>query len=155
MSWQNLDKGNLLQPSSAYTRESENCWPGLWLPWIMYQNVLPAVFCDAAHYFDLEFNKKGLLQAHSVHKRHHGSLSSPYLYKPLFFLPLAHCEHYTLQFTGHSTLDCTVGRIVSVWYSVLVHFVVCTSYKLSSVCIIFWYLVGVKQFFWGERWHSP
>ena len=38
MSWKNLDKDNLLQPSSASTRESENCWPGLWLPWIICCN---------------------------------------------------------------------------------------------------------------------
>ena len=31
MSWPALDKGNLLKPSSASTRESENSWPGLWL----------------------------------------------------------------------------------------------------------------------------
>ena len=35
MSWPALDEGNLLQPSSASTMESENCWPGLWLPWII------------------------------------------------------------------------------------------------------------------------
>ena len=32
MSWPALDKGNLLQPSSASTRESENSWPKLWPP---------------------------------------------------------------------------------------------------------------------------
>ena len=31
MSWPALNKGNLLQPSSASTRESENSWQGLWL----------------------------------------------------------------------------------------------------------------------------
>ena len=31
MSWPALDKGNLLQPSSASTRERGNSWPGLWL----------------------------------------------------------------------------------------------------------------------------
>ena len=31
MSWPALDKENLLQPSLASTRESENSWPGLWL----------------------------------------------------------------------------------------------------------------------------
>ena len=30
MSWPLLDKGNLLQPSSVSTRESENSWTGLW-----------------------------------------------------------------------------------------------------------------------------
>ena len=28
MSWQNLDKGSLFQPSLASTRESKNCWSG-------------------------------------------------------------------------------------------------------------------------------
>ena len=35
MSWPALDKGNLFQPSSASTRESEKSWPGLWLPWLL------------------------------------------------------------------------------------------------------------------------
>ena len=54
MCWQNIDKGNLLQPSSASTRESENCWPGLWLPLIIccifrYPKVC---YHDAAHSLD-------------------------------------------------------------------------------------------------------
>ena len=36
--WQSLDKENLLKPFSASTRESENCWPGLCLPWIICYN---------------------------------------------------------------------------------------------------------------------
>ena len=54
MSWPALVKGNLLQPSSASTRESENCWPGLWLPWIICCNsgYSQLCFCDAAHSFD-------------------------------------------------------------------------------------------------------
>ena len=46
MSWPALDKGNLLQPSSASTRESENSWPGLWLScllsrltWVAAENM--------------------------------------------------------------------------------------------------------------------
>ena len=35
ISWPALDKRNLLQPSSASTRESENSWPGLWLPCLL------------------------------------------------------------------------------------------------------------------------
>ena len=50
----NLDQGNLLQPSSASTRESENCLPGLSFPWIICCNSLSSqlCFCDAAQYFD-------------------------------------------------------------------------------------------------------
>ena len=54
MCWQNLDQGSLLQPSSASTRESENCWPGLWLPWVICCNSgnFQLCFCYAAHSFD-------------------------------------------------------------------------------------------------------
>ena len=31
MSWPASDKGNMIQPSSASTKESENIWLGLWL----------------------------------------------------------------------------------------------------------------------------
>ena len=46
MSWPALDKGNLLQQSSASTKERENSWPGLWLPcllrrltWVAAENM--------------------------------------------------------------------------------------------------------------------
>ena len=54
MSWPALDKGNLLQQSSASTRESENCWPRLWLPWIRCGNsgYSQLCFCDTANSFD-------------------------------------------------------------------------------------------------------
>ena len=52
MSWQNMDKGNLLLPSSTST--SEKCWPGLWFPWIICCNsgYSQLCYCDATHSFD-------------------------------------------------------------------------------------------------------
>ena len=44
-----LDKVNLLQPSSALTRESENCWPGLWFPLLF--RVLQALFLWCGTFF--------------------------------------------------------------------------------------------------------
>ena len=54
MSLKKLEKGNLLQPSPVSTRESENCWPGLGLPWIICCNCEYSQlwFCDAAHSSD-------------------------------------------------------------------------------------------------------
>ena len=52
MSWQSMDKGNLLLPSSTST--SEKCWPGLWFPWIICCNsgYSQLCYCDATHSFD-------------------------------------------------------------------------------------------------------
>ena len=51
--WPALDRGNLLQPSSASSSESENCCPELWLLWIMCWNSGHSwvCFCDEAHPF--------------------------------------------------------------------------------------------------------
>ena len=43
---------------------------------------------------------------------------------------------------------------MSIWYSDFVHFVVCTPWKLSSVCSIFLYFVRVKYFIKWQWWHS-
>ena len=48
-----VDDGSL-PSTSASTSESENCGPGLWLPWIMCWNSghSQLYFCDTTHLFD-------------------------------------------------------------------------------------------------------